>query len=137
MQNILGLIALSDIFLLDSAPRIYGLGFDVETEKSLSERMARDYKVMTTINHSIHVVNVDAVRVDDWIYVECETPWASNGRIMAHSRIYSRDGILLATCAQEVSRAFHLGVGLPPLTVSKGLLILRPDASDRIARQKL
>lgn len=26
MQNVLGLVALSDIFLLDSAPRIYGLG---------------------------------------------------------------------------------------------------------------
>ncbi|KAL9074060.1 MAG: hypothetical protein Q9161_002469 [Pseudevernia consocians] len=60
MQNILGLIALSDIFLLDAAPRIYGLGFDVKTEKSLSERVARDYKVMTTLNHSIHIVNVDA-----------------------------------------------------------------------------
>ena len=106
MQNILGLIALSDIFLLDAAPRIYGLGFDVKTEKSLSERVARDYKVMTTINHSIHIVNVDAVRVYDWVYVECETPCASNGRIMVHSRMFSRDGILLATCAQEVREHF-------------------------------
>ncbi|KAF6235180.1 hypothetical protein HO173_006809 [Letharia columbiana] len=119
MQNVLGLVALSDIFLLDSAPRIYGLGFDLKTEKSPSERLARDLKAMTTINHSIHIVNVDAARVDEWVYVECETPWASSGRIMVHSRMFSRDGILLATCAQE------------------GLLLLRKSASDSIARQKL
>lgn len=105
MANLLALIALSDIFLLDSAPRIYGLGPDLKTETSLSERLARDYKAMTTINHSIHIVNVDAVRVDEWIYVECETPWASSGRVMVHSRMFSREGVLLATCVQEVSRA--------------------------------
>lgn len=67
--------------------------------------MARDFKAMTTINHSIRIVNVDAVRVDEWIYVECEVPWASSGRVMVHSRMFSREGVLLATCAQEVSRA--------------------------------
>lgn len=112
MQNVLGLVALSDIFLLDSAPRIYGLGFDLKTEKSPSERLARDLKAMTTINHSIHIVNVDAARVDEWVYVECETPWASSGRIMVHSRMFSRDGILLATCAQEVRRGFPFMCGL-------------------------
>ncbi|KAL9133779.1 MAG: hypothetical protein Q9175_005042 [Cornicularia normoerica] len=32
--NLSAAIALSDIFLLDSPPRIYGLVFDLETEKS-------------------------------------------------------------------------------------------------------
>lgn len=137
MANLLGLVALSDIFLLDSAPRIHGLVYDLQAEKSLSERMARDLKAMTTINHTIHIANVDAVRVDQWVYVECNTPWASNGRIMSHSRMFSRDGILLATCAQEVSRALQSYVGLPLLTVSKGLLLLRKSAADDIARQKL
>lgn len=107
MENLLGLVALSDIFLLDSAPRIHGLVYDLQAEESLSERMARDLKAMTTINHTVHIANVDAVRVNQWIYVECDTPWANNGRIMVHSRMFSRDGILLATCAQEVSRALH------------------------------
>ncbi len=103
MQNILGLIALSDMFVLDSAPRIYGWDFHAETA---SERLAKDFKVITTLNHSVHIVNADVVRVQEWVYVECETPWASNGRAMIHSRMFSRDGILLATCAQEVRRAF-------------------------------
>ena len=137
MQNILGLIAVSDIFVLDSAPRIYGWDFDVKTEKSPSERLAKDFKVMTTINHSVHIVNADVVRVHEWVYVECETPWASNGRTMVHSRMFSRDGILLATCAQEVRRAIRLQVRVPLLTISKGLLVLRQDTSGRIARQKL
>ena len=107
MANLLGLVALSDIFLLDSAPRIHGLVYDLQAEKSLSERMARDLKAMTTINHTIHIANVDAVRVDQWVYVECDTPWACKGRIMVHSRMFSRDGVLLATCAQEVSRAVY------------------------------
>lgn len=99
--------------------------------------MARDLKAMTTINHTIHIANVDAVRVDEWVYVECETPWASNGRVMVHSRMFSRDGVLLATCAQEVGGAFYSCVWLPLLTFSKGLLLFRKDASDSIARQKL
>lgn len=107
-QNLLGLVALSDIFTLDSTLRIYGLGFDLKTEKSPNERLARNVKAMTTINHSIHLVNVDAVRVDEWVYIECQIPWASDGRIMVQSRMFSRAGILLATCAQEVSRAFIL-----------------------------
>ncbi|CAF9921731.1 hypothetical protein IMSHALPRED_005260 [Imshaugia aleurites] len=119
LANLLGLVALSDIFLLDSAPRIHGLVYDLQAEKSVKERMARDLKAMTTINHAIHIANVDAVRVDQWVYVECNTPWASNGRIMVHSRMFSRDGTLLATCAQE------------------GLLLLRKPLGDDIARQKL
>lgn len=106
MANLLALIAMSDIFLLDSAPRIFGFGFDLKTETSPNERVARDFKAMTTINHSIHIVNVDAVRVDEWVYVECETPWTNSGRVMVHSRMFSREGVLLATCAQEVGRAF-------------------------------
>lgn len=70
MTNLLALIALSDIFLLDSAPRSYGLAFDLKTEKSPSERLARDLKAMTTINHSVHIANVDKVKADEWVYVE-------------------------------------------------------------------
>ena len=69
--------------------------------------MARDFKSMTSINHNVHIANVDKVRVNEWVYVECEAPWASQGRMMLHSRIFSRYGVLLATCTQEVSRGFH------------------------------
>lgn len=111
--------------------------YDLQAEKSVKERMARDLKAMTTINHAIHIANVDAVRVDQWVYVECNTPWASNGRIMVHSRMFSRDGTLLATCAQEVSRALHSYVEFALLMILKGLLLLRKPLGDDIARQKL
>ena len=41
-----------------------------------------------------------------------QTPWASSGRIIVHSRMFSRDGVLLATCAQEVRRGFPFMCGL-------------------------
>lgn len=65
--------------------------------------------------------------------------WASHGRVMVHLRLFSRDGVLLATCAQEVSREIHLirVGGLLLLMIPEGLLLFRGGASDSIARQKL
>ena len=41
-------------------------------------------------------------RVDDWMLYVQESPSARGGRGLATGRIYSRDGMLLASVAQEI-----------------------------------
>jgi acyl-CoA thioesterase II len=40
-------------------------------------------------------------RVDDWLLYSCDSPWTGGGRGFNRGSIYTRDGRLVATCAQE------------------------------------
>ena len=40
-------------------------------------------------------------RVDDWMLYSCGSPWTGHGRGFNRGAIYTRDGRLVATCAQE------------------------------------
>jgi acyl-CoA thioesterase-2 len=40
-------------------------------------------------------------RVDEWLLYVQESPSAGGGRGLSHGRIFSRDGVLLASVAQE------------------------------------
>ena len=40
-------------------------------------------------------------RVDDWLLYSCDSPWSGRGRGFNRGSIYTRDGTLVATCAQE------------------------------------
>lgn len=46
-----------------------------------------------------------AIRVDDWMRTEMETPRAGNEQGLVIQRIWSTDGVLVATCIQEVSQS--------------------------------
>lgn len=43
----------------------------------------------------------DEFRIDDWLLYACDSPWAGRGRGFNRGRFYSRDGRLVASCAQE------------------------------------
>jgi acyl-CoA thioesterase II len=43
----------------------------------------------------------DDFRVDDWMLYSCDSPWTGRGRGFNRGSIYTRDGRLVATCAQE------------------------------------
>jgi acyl-CoA thioesterase II len=43
----------------------------------------------------------DEFRVDDWMLYSCDSPWTGRGRGFNRGSIYTRDGRLVATCAQE------------------------------------
>jgi acyl-CoA thioesterase II len=43
----------------------------------------------------------DDFRVDDWLLYSCDSPWTGHGRGFNRGSIYTRDGRLVATCAQE------------------------------------
>jgi acyl-CoA thioesterase II len=40
-------------------------------------------------------------RVDDWLLYSCDSPWTGRGRGFNRGSIFTRDGTLVATCAQE------------------------------------
>jgi acyl-CoA thioesterase II len=43
----------------------------------------------------------DDFRVDDWLLYSCDCPWTGRGRGFNRGAIYTPDGRLVATCAQE------------------------------------
>lgn len=62
-----------------------------------------DLGMAASLNHTVHFHESKAVRADQWMSSERESPWAGKDRALAVHRIWSSDGILLATCMQEVS----------------------------------
>ena len=59
-------------------------------------------KVMISLNHTIHFHNHDGFRADEPMYIEVISPWAKDERAMIHSRIFSKQGFLIATVVQEM-----------------------------------
>lgn len=80
-------------------------------EGALSKAMREDGKevgMMVSLDHSIYFHNPWAFRADEWMIIETESPWAGEGRGLAIQKIWSKDGILIATCTQEVSFVFFV-----------------------------
>ena len=59
--------------------------------------------MLVSLDHSIYFHEPRAVKADEWMFTEMESPWAGDGRGVVAQRIFSKDGELLATCYQEVS----------------------------------
>lgn len=72
----------------------------VESEES--KRMP-EIGMMVSLDHTIYFHDPKGFRADDWLFTECESPWAGDGRGLVLQRIYTRDGRLVASCVQEVS----------------------------------
>lgn len=80
-------------------------------EGALSKAMRKDGKevgMMVSLDHSIYFHNPWAFRADEWMLIETESPWAGEGRGLAIQKIWSKDGVLIATCTQEVSFVFFV-----------------------------
>ncbi len=52
-----------------------------------------------TLNHSIWF-HADA-RADEWLFIDQRSPWAGAGRGLSFGSIYTREGLLVASLAQE------------------------------------
>jgi acyl-CoA thioesterase 8 len=57
--------------------------------------------MMVSLDHSIFFHNPRRFRADEWMLTEMNSPWAGEGRGLVLQRIWSKDGVLIATCAQE------------------------------------
>lgn len=57
--------------------------------------------MMVSLDHSIYFHNPRKFRADEWMLTEMNSPWAGEGRGLVLQRIWSKDGVLIATCMQE------------------------------------
>lgn len=87
-------------------------------EGALNKAMGKDHRevgMMVSLDHSIYFHNPWAFRADEWMLIELESPWAGEGRGLAIQKIWSKDGVLIATCTQEVSFVLLFACFLPVL----------------------
>ena len=54
---------------------------------------------VASLDHSIWFH--EEVRLDDWLLYSMDSPWSGNSRGFARGSIYTRDGRLVASVAQE------------------------------------
>lgn len=75
--------------------------FEAGHEKgtNVSPRVA----MMVSVDHTIYFHNPEGLRGDEWLLSEVQTSWAGNGRGLIHQKMWTKDGVLVATCIQEVS----------------------------------
>jgi acyl-CoA thioesterase II len=75
-----------------------------EAEENAQCRPGRDTRevgMMVSLDHLIFFHNPRAFRADEWMLTEMESPWAGDGRGLVLQRVWTKDGILIATCVQE------------------------------------
>jgi acyl-coenzyme A thioesterase 1/2/4 len=65
------------------------------------QRDDRRIGMMVSLDHAIFFHNPRAFRADEWMLTEMDSPWAGDGRGLVMQRIWSKDGVLIATCTQE------------------------------------
>lgn len=100
--HLLGIILLSDYHVLDCPPTVHGLTFGpAAVNDNTRSRTPQQFQMLTSLNHSILFHAHEGFRADEMCYVEATSPWAANRRGEILSRIFSKDGTLIATCKQE------------------------------------
>jgi len=69
----------------------------------LANPAARRDKIgmMVSLDHTIHFHAGDRIKLDEWLLVETVNTWADEERALSMRRVWSADGILLASCLQE------------------------------------
>jgi hypothetical protein len=88
----------------------------------------KEVGMMVSLDHSIYFHNPLAFRADEWMLTEMESPWAGEGRGLAIQKIWSKDGVLIATCTQEVCFcSSNLRALRHKLTQSQGVVRLKQD----------
>lgn len=100
--NTLAIIALSDYHILDCPPTVHGRAAGTAAINDYSRQPTQsDFQFLTSLNHIIRFHAHEGFRADEVIYVEANCPWTKGRRAQVDSRIFSGEGKLLATCAQE------------------------------------
>jgi acyl-CoA thioesterase len=97
----LGIISLSDYHILDAPPTLHGLSFGLPIINDRSRTPTyTHFERYTSLTHTIHFHLHEGFKSDDLCYIEVTSPWARGRRAEVHSRIFGRDGRLIATCVQ-------------------------------------
>lgn len=89
--------------------------------------------MMVSLDHSIYFHNPRNFRADEWLYTECETPWSGDGRGLVMQRMYTKDGLLVASCVQEVRLATFLIVMTSRADINfQGVVRLKQDGTPKL-----
>jgi acyl-CoA thioesterase 8 len=75
----------------------------IRNGEDVSKDPTPEIGMMVSLDHTIYFHNPRNFRADDWIFTEMETPWAGDGRGLVYQKMYTSDGVLIASCVQEVS----------------------------------
>jgi acyl-CoA thioesterase 8 len=59
--------------------------------------------MMVSLDHTIYFHEPRKFRADEWMFTEMSSPWSGDGRGVVQQHMFTKDGILVATCFQEVS----------------------------------
>ena len=70
-------------------------------ERHAHQQDDRRIGMMVSLDHAIFFHNPRSFRADEWMLTEMNSPWAGDGRGVVLQRIWSKDGVLIATCMQE------------------------------------
>lgn len=62
--------------------------------------------IMVSLDHTIYFHRPRETKADEWLLSENESPWSGDGRGLVFQRIWNKEGVLVATCVQEVSQHF-------------------------------
>jgi Thioesterase-like superfamily len=62
----------------------------------------REIGMIVSLDHTIYFHNPQALRADDWLLTSMNSPWAGEGRGLVTQKVWSREGVHVATCVQEV-----------------------------------
>lgn len=76
----------------------------LETPEGKSGVHRASISMMVSLDHTIYFHNMEDFRADDWLLSEVRSNWARDGRGLVQQQIWTRNGKLLATCMQEVSK---------------------------------
>jgi acyl-CoA thioesterase II len=101
--HILAVVHASDYHVMDCPLSIHGVPHGLwPIGDATKTALPASLKIMTSLNHSIHFHTHNGFRADELLYIEVTSPWAKDGRAMINSKIFSRQGMLIATVIQEV-----------------------------------
>lgn len=101
LPHVLGLLNLSDYHVLGAAPALHGVDVGLPAIGDASGTPTRtNFKLYTSLNHTIHIHSYD-FRADEMTYIEVTSSWAADGRALMHTRLFSKNGKLIASCVQE------------------------------------
>ncbi|PWY68888.1 acyl-CoA thioesterase II [Aspergillus eucalypticola CBS 122712] len=104
-EHLLALVCMTDTYTAGTVGRAHGIPVYTRFNAGLKDGNPRAqvaFKALSTVAHTLHFHNVDHVCVNHWMTEELHCPWAGHERGLVISRVWSSDGILLATCSQEV-----------------------------------
>ena len=76
---------------------------ELVSQQPKSAANQKEVSMMVSLDHTIYFHNPRAFRADEWIFSEMSSPWAGEGRGLVTQEMWSKDGVLIATCVQEVS----------------------------------